>query len=91
MGDGGWALCLKQCEEASEELEETRGGEKLEEGDEGEEEESGGEKGERRGECVETDCLHLGKIVVIRIKCLPEPMKSHKIIGRFKWKGCIGL
>ena len=69
-------LYLKQCKEASEELEKTRGGEKLEEGDEGEEEESGGEKGERRGECVETDCLHLGEIVVIRIKCLPEPNES---------------
>ena len=77
MGDGGWALCLKQCEEASEELEKTRGREKLEEGDEGEEEESRGEKGERRGECVETDCLHLGKIVVIRIKCPPEPNESN--------------
>ena len=62
MSEDGLALCLKQCEEASEELEETRGGEKLEEGDEGEEEESGGEKGESRGECVETDCLHLGEI-----------------------------
>ena len=77
MGDGGLALCLKQCEEASEELEKTRGGEKLEEGDEGEEEESRGEKGERRGECVETDCLHLGKIVVISIKCPPEPNESN--------------
>ena len=60
-------LYLKQCKEASEELEKTRSREKLEEGDEGEEEESGGEEGEGRGEYVETDCFHLGKRDVISI------------------------
>jgi len=49
---------LKQCEEASEELEKAGSGEKLKKGDEGEEKEGRGEEGESWGECVEADCFH---------------------------------
>ena len=56
------AQYLKQCKEASEELEKTGNREKLKKGDEGEEKDGWGEEGESWGECVETDCFHLGKI-----------------------------
>ena len=68
------AIYLKQCEEASEELEKTGSGEKLKKGDEGEEKEGRGEEGESWGECIETDCFHLGNI---GIKAPHESIRNH--------------